>query len=68
MYRGAAKLCRDGIRKVKRQLELDITKSAKNKEDFYKYIKRKVWEGMPLKVNNIGRLVTRDKKSEILNI
>ena len=28
-YRGAARLCRDGVRKAKAQLELDLARGAK---------------------------------------
>ena len=38
-------MCRDGVRKVKTQLELNLSKHAKNKKKgFYRYIslKRKI--------------------------
>ena len=44
--------CRDGVRNVKAQLELDFTSGAeKNKKGFYGSInqKKKVQEGTPLK-------------------
>ena len=35
----AARLCRDGVRKAKAQLELNLEKSAKNnKKGFYRYL------------------------------
>jgi len=41
-YRDAAGLCRDGVRKVKAQLELDLARGAKkNKKGFYRYINQK---------------------------
>jgi len=48
-YRDSAQLCRDGVRKAKAQLELNITTDAKNnKKDFYRYVsqKRKVKESI----------------------
>ena len=49
-YRDAARLCRDGVRKTKAELELELARSAKkNKKSFYRYINltRKVQEGTP---------------------
>ncbi|KAK4825509.1 hypothetical protein QYF61_000022 [Mycteria americana] len=49
-YRDAAPLCRDGIRKAKAQLELNLAGDAKNnKKGFYRYVsqKRKVKESVP---------------------
>jgi len=49
-YRDAARLCRDGVRKAKAQLELTLARGAKNNEkDFYRYVsqKRKVKECVP---------------------
>ena len=41
-YRDAAMLCRDGVRKVKAQLELDLGRGAKkNKKDFCRYLNQK---------------------------
>jgi len=49
-YRDAAQLCRDGIRKAKVWLELNLARDAKNnKKGFYRYVsqKRKVKERVP---------------------
>ncbi|KAK4829708.1 hypothetical protein QYF61_006083 [Mycteria americana] len=49
-YRDAARLCRDGFRKAKAQLGLNLARDAKNsKKGFYRYVsqKRKVKEGLP---------------------
>ena len=42
VYRDAARLCRDEVRKAKAQLELDLARGAKkNKKGFYRYINQK---------------------------
>ena len=49
-YKEAAKLCRDGVRKAKALLELNLARDAKkNRKGFYRYLnqKRKVQEGAP---------------------
>ena len=49
-YRDAAQLCRDGVRKIKVWMELNLARDAKNsKKGFYKYVsqKRKVKESVP---------------------
>jgi len=49
-YREAARLCRDGVRKAKAQLELNLARGAKNnKKGFYRYVSRKkmVKESIP---------------------
>lgn len=54
-------MCRDGIRKVKTQLELNLPRDANNK-DFHRYDrqKRKVKErGLPL-TSKTGKLITND--------
>jgi len=43
-------LCRDGVRKAKAQLELNLARDAKNnKKGFYRYVsqKRKIKESVP---------------------
>ena len=67
-YRDAARLSRDGIKKTKAQVELDLTRSAKNKRGFYRYIiwKRKVKGITPL-VSSTVRWVEADK-AEACNI
>ena len=70
-YRDAAQLCRDGIRKVKAHLELNLARDAKNnKKGFYRYVsqKRKVKESVYPPMNKTGKLVTTDEeKAEVLN-
>jgi len=49
-YRDAASLCRNEVKNVKEQLELNLARNAKNnKEGFYKYVnqKRKVNKTLP---------------------
>ncbi|KAK4818274.1 hypothetical protein QYF61_009992 [Mycteria americana] len=65
-YRDTAWLCRDGVRKAKAWLELNLARDAKNNnKDFYR-------KGRSKKVyppdEQTGKLVTMDKeKAEILN-
>ena len=49
LYRDAARLCRDGVRKAKARLELNLARDARNKKGFYRYVswKRKVKEAYP---------------------
>ncbi|KAK4826893.1 hypothetical protein QYF61_012081 [Mycteria americana] len=66
------KLClRDGVRKAKAQLELNLARKAKNnKKGFYRYVsqKRKVKARVPPLMNKNGDLVSTDKeKAEVLN-
>ncbi|KAK4824620.1 hypothetical protein QYF61_016926 [Mycteria americana] len=64
-YRDAARLCRDGVRKAKAQLELNLARDAKNnKKGFYRYInyKRKVKESVPPLMNKNGDLVSTDEE------
>ena len=52
-YKEAARLCRDGVRKAKAQLEFNFARDAKkNKKEFYRYLnqKRKVQEYQKKKV------------------
>ena len=46
-HKEAARLCRDGVRKAKAQLEL-AKDAKKNKKDFYRHLnqKKKVQEGI----------------------
>jgi len=56
--RDAARLCRDGVRKAKDQLEMDLARGAKNnKKGFYRYInqKNKIQEGIASLVSNTTR-------------
>jgi len=70
-YRDTAQLCRDGIRKAKVQLELNLAKDAKkNRKSFYRYVsqKRKVKESIRTLTNTTGKLITTDKEqAEVLN-
>ena len=64
-YKEAARLCRDGVRKAKAQLELNLARDVKkNKKGFYRYLnqKRKVQKDIPPLVSGSGKLVTTDKK------
>ena len=40
-YRDIARLSRDGMRKAKAQLELNLSRGAKDKKGFYRYISKK---------------------------
>ena len=70
-YKEAVRLHRDGVSKVKAQLDLNLARDAKkNKEGLYRYLnqKRKVQESIPHLMSDTGRLVTTDReKAEILN-
>ncbi|KAK4816289.1 hypothetical protein QYF61_014587 [Mycteria americana] len=70
-YRDTARLGRDGVRKAKAQLELNLARDAKNnKKGFYRYTnqKRKVKESVPPLMNKNGDLVSTDEeKAEVLN-
>ena len=65
-YNEATRLCRDGVRKIKDQLELNLAKDAKkNKKVLYRYLnqKSKVQEGIaPTPLSDTGRVVTTDKE------
>jgi len=65
-YKEIAQLCRDGVRKAKKQLELNLARDAKNnKKGFYRSVsqKRRVKESIPLLISKAGKLVTMDDKS-----
>ncbi|KAK4830538.1 hypothetical protein QYF61_011676 [Mycteria americana] len=70
-YRDAARLCRDGVRKAKVQMELNLARDAKNnKKGFYRYVsqKRKVKESVPPPMSKTGKLVTMDEENaKVLN-
>jgi len=70
-YRGATLLCREGVRRAKARLDLNLARSAKNnKQGFYRYVnqKRKVKESVTPPMNKNGNLVSTDeKKAEVLN-
>ncbi|KFV15714.1 hypothetical protein N339_02762, partial [Pterocles gutturalis] len=69
-YRDIAQLCRDGVRKAKAQLELNLVKDAKNnKKGFYRYVnqKRKVKESVPALMSEAAKLATTDEEeAEVL--
>jgi len=64
---------RDGIRKAKVQLELNLAKEAKpDKKGFHRYVDqiRKIKENVPTLVNKTRELVTNfplPQKAEVLN-
>jgi len=70
-YKDTAQQCRSGVRKAKVQLELNLTRDAKNNQKgFYRYVrqKRKVKESAPALMNATGKLATTDyEKAEVLN-
>ncbi|KFQ67578.1 hypothetical protein N335_10393, partial [Phaethon lepturus] len=70
-YRDAARLCRDGVRRAKVQLELNLTRDAKNKKKgFCRYVsqKRKVKESVTPLMSKTGKLVTtNEEKAKVLN-
>ncbi|KAK4828824.1 hypothetical protein QYF61_000881 [Mycteria americana] len=70
-YRDTACLCRDGVRKAKVWLELNLARDAKNnKKGFYRYVsqKRKVKESVPSLMSKTGKLLTTDEeKAEVLS-
>ncbi|KFM05399.1 hypothetical protein AS27_15836, partial [Aptenodytes forsteri] len=70
-YGDAARLCRDGVRKAKVWMELNLARDAKNnKKGFYRYVsqKRKVKESILPLMSKTGKLVTTDEeKAEVLN-
>jgi len=62
-------MCRDGISKVKAQLELHLVRYTKSKS-LYRYAdqKSKIKDNGPPPVNKTGELVTTDmEKSDVLN-
>ncbi|KFQ68256.1 hypothetical protein N335_13841, partial [Phaethon lepturus] len=70
-YRDTAWLCRDGVRRAKAQLELNLARNAKNnKKGFCRYVsqKRKVKESVTPLMSKTARLVTTDEeKAEVVN-
>jgi len=62
-YREAARLRRDGVRKAKAQLELNLARDVKNnKKGFYRYVswKKTVKESVPPLMSETGELATVD--------
>ncbi|KFU97058.1 hypothetical protein N339_06908, partial [Pterocles gutturalis] len=70
-YRDTAWLCRDGVRKAKAQLELNMARDAKNnKKGFCGYVnqKRKVKESVPALMSKAAKLATtNEEEGEVLN-
>ncbi|KFO74885.1 hypothetical protein N303_15516, partial [Cuculus canorus] len=70
-YRDAAQLCKDGVRKAKGQLELNLAREVKtNKKGFYRYVnqKRKAKESITaLMAGNYDLVSTDEEKTEVLN-
>jgi len=69
-YRDTARLCSNGVRNAKAQLELSLARDAKNnKKCFYRCVsqKRKIKESVPPSMSNTGKFITMDKeKAEYL--
>ena len=70
-YGNTIQICRDGIRKAKMQVELNLTRDVKNnKKCFYRYIGQKRWakESVPCMRNEKAKLASTDMgKAEILS-
>ncbi|KFZ51818.1 hypothetical protein N338_12594, partial [Podiceps cristatus] len=70
-YRDAVRNCRDGIWKVKAQMELNLARDVKNnKKGSYRYTgqKSQAKESVPPLVNEKGELAVIDvEKAEVLN-
>ncbi|KFP65777.1 hypothetical protein N322_00654, partial [Cariama cristata] len=70
-YREAARLCRDGVRKAKARLEMNLAREVENnKKGFYRYVnqKRKIKENVPPFMSRAGELVVTDEeKAEVLS-
>ena len=69
-YRDTVMICRDGIRKAKMQMELNLARDVKNNKTFFRYIgqKRQAKEYVPLLINEKGKLASTDTdKAVVLN-
>jgi len=70
-YRDNVQLCRDGVRKAKAHLEMNLVKDVRgNGKGFYQYIsnKRKTRENMDSLLNGAVPLLTEDtEKAKILS-
>ena len=63
-------MCRDGVRKAKTRMELNLARDTKKNMCFYGYVsqKRKVKENLSHLMSKTGKLVTKDEeKAEALN-
>lgn len=68
-YRDTVQLCRDGAKKAKAHLELNLARDVKgNKKGFYKYIShnRKTRENMVPQLNGAGPLLVEDTGTQCL--
>ena len=70
-YRDTVQLCRDGVRKAKAHLELNLARDVKhNKKGFYSYTgdKRKTRENVGPLLSKMWELVPQNmEKAEVLN-
>ena len=70
-HRDTVQVCRDGVRKSKAHLELNLTREMKGKKKgFYRYVsnKWKTRENVALQLNGAEDLVTKDTEMpDILN-
>ena len=67
--RDATRACREGIRKAKAQMELNLMRDVKNnKKGFYQYIeqKRQAKESMPALIKEKGELASRDMEKAVV--
>jgi len=70
-FRDAVWTCRDGIRKAKEQMELNLARDVKNKKRFYRNIgqKRDAKESLHPLLNERGELATTVvEKAEVHNV
>ena len=61
-YRGTLQACRDGVRKTKAHLGLNVVRDIKgSKKDYYRCIssEKKTRENMSLLLNGVGDLVKK---------
>lgn len=66
----AVQMCKNGIRKAKVQVGLNLARDVKNKKGFYRYIdqKRQAKESVLTLINEKGEVATTDMESaEVLN-
>ena len=62
-------MCKDGVRKAKAWMELNLARDAKNNKGFSRYAiqKRKVKESVTPAMSKTGKLITTDEeKVEVL--
>jgi len=69
-YWDAGQLCRDGIRKDKVQMQLNLKREVKNSQKgFYKYIgqQRQAKKSIPFLINEKEKLASTDTEVEVPN-